>query len=443
MIANKKTLYPSEPLKIWEEAKQFRARLFSEYADARKEGRLRVFTAAGVSPCFASGFRDVMIMGFEPLLVNLGFRSDFAEGCLTAAENYGFARGMCAMSKLVWGSAIWNKFMLSDGTVLNEWPKPDFMIGTGLSSCHNKVIQFLAEWEKVPFFLLDTPKFYPHLDDKLLDYVTNQVLELIEWMKKITGRGFDDELFIEGVLYQTRSFRLWTKIMNLCQTIPTPVDEKALLSMITPNLIRPHTKETFEFYTRLLDEVQDRVARGIAAVPNEQFRVISDAVPPWPYLNLWRYLEREYGAVYVASPYSVIIAGSWRFDDKGDLEAVPTPEEINMPLNSLKEAVRALIWYKMHFASETSYTVASAEAHHEAMKAIARQWKADGGILHINRACTMMGLGGVESRNVLQEAGLRCIIMEGNSCDPRDMNLTHTREEIDTYMDFMGVRKVP
>src|SRR3990167_4581901 len=120
MVVSKKALYPSEPLKIWDEAKRLRARLFSEYAYARKEGKLSVFTAAGVSPCFASGFEDVMIMGFEPLLVNLGFRNDFAEGCLTAAENYGFARGMCAMSKLVWGSAIWNKFMLSDGTVLNE-----------------------------------------------------------------------------------------------------------------------------------------------------------------------------------------------------------------------------------------------------------------------------------------------------------------------------------
>ncbi len=442
MVEFKKALYPTEPLKIWDEAKRLRARLFSEYAYARKEGKLSVFTAAGVSPCFASGFEDVMIMGHEPLLVNLGFRNDFAEGCLTAAENYGFARGMCAMSKLVWGSAIWNKFMLSDGTVLNEWPKPDFMIGTGLSSCHNKIIQFLAEWEKVPFYLLDIPKFYPHIDDKLMEYVTNQVMDLIEWMEKITGRKFNDELFIEGVINQTRNFKLWTKIMNLCQTVPTPMDEKTLLSLITPNLIRPHTREVLDFYTRLLEEVEDRVARGIAAVPNEQFRIISDAVPPWAYLNIWRYLEKEYGAVYVASPYTVIIAGSWRFDKKGDLEAVPTPEEINMPLSTREEAVRAILWYKMHFASETSYTIASVEAHHEATKAIARQWKADGAILHINRACTMMGLGGIETRNSLAEMGIRSIIMEGNSCDPRDMNLAHTREEIDTYMDFMGVKKV-
>lgn len=441
MSNNKKALYPTEPLKVWDEAKKLRARIFKDYVEAHDKGKLRVFSSTSISPSLASGFEDVQIMGLEPLLAQLGATQEFAMRCLQASETYGFSRDMCAMSKLLWGSAIWDKFNLPDGTVLDKWPNPDLMICTGLSGCHNKIIQFLAEYKERPFYLIDSPRFYPYNDDDTIDFLTMQVMDLIEWMEKVTKRKFNDELFIQGVYNQFRAFRLWTKIMILNQTIPAPLDEKSILALITPSVTRPHTQEVVDFYTHVLEETEDRVARGIAAAPNEQFRVISDAIPPWSYLSIWRYLEREYGAVYVASPYSVLIIGSWMLDDKGNLVPVPTPEEQKWKITNREQAVRALMWYKSFFATETSYTIASVEAHHECMKAIAKNWKANAAILHLNRGCPMMGLGGVESRNALQEAGFPAMIIEGSSADPRDLNLVRTKEEIDIFLDFVGVKR--
>lgn len=441
MTDTKKALYPTEPLKIWDEAKKLRSKIFNEYASAHADGKLRVFSSTSISPALACGFEGVQIMGLEPLLAQLGASQDFALHCLGASENYGYSRDMCAMSKLVWGSAIWDKFNLPDGTILEKWPKPDFMICTGLSGCHNKIIQFLGEYTETPFYLIDSPRFYPYNDDDTIEFLTIQVLELIEWMEKLTKKKFNDELFIQGVYNQFRAFRLWTKIMLLNQTIPAPLDEKSMLALITPNVTRPHTQEVVDFYTHVLEEVQDRVDRGIAAAPNEQFRVISDAIPPWSYLSIWRYLEKEYGAVYVGSPYSILVIGSWKLDDEGNLVPVLTPEELNWKITTREEAVKALMWYKSFFATETSYTIASAEGHHDCMKAIAKGWKANAAILHCNRGCPMMGLGGIESRNVLQATGLPAMIIEGSSSDPRDLNLVRTKEEIDIFLDFIGLKK--
>ncbi|NIR14539.1 MAG: benzoyl-CoA reductase, bzd-type, subunit O, partial [Desulfobacterales bacterium] len=103
-----------------------------------------------------------------------------------------------------------------------------------------------------------------------LDYLTKQVLDYIEFAEKTTGKKFDDELFIESVINEGRSFKLWTQIMLLNQNTPAPLDEKTIFSFITPNLMRPFKKETGDFYQRLLDETAERVEKGIAAVGNEQ-----------------------------------------------------------------------------------------------------------------------------------------------------------------------------
>lgn len=441
MTDKRKAIYPSEPLKIWDEAKSLRAKYFREYVEAKDKGKLRVLSGTTTTPALASGFEDVCIMGLEPLLANLGFFNDFALRCLTASESYGFAREQCGMSKLVWGAAILNKFIMTDGAILDEWPAPDFALCLGPTACHNKLMQFLAEYKDTPCYLLDTPMYYPHNDEHVLKYLVTQGLNVIEWMEKRTRRKFNDELFIKGVHNQCRSLRLWTKIMLLNQTVPAPLDEKTIFALIAPNVLRPYSPEVVDFYQRLLEEVEDRVKRGIAAVANEQLRVISDSIPPWSYLSIWRYMEREYGIVSVGSPYSLVIIGSWRFDDKGDLEPVPTPDEMNMKITSREEALRALFWYKTHFATESNYTTASVKAQHELIKALARQWKAEAAILHLNRGCPMQAMGGVESRNALLKAGVRSILIEGSCADPRDLNIIRAKEEIDIFLDFLGIRK--
>jgi benzoyl-CoA reductase subunit B len=361
---------------------------------------------------------------------------------MEAAERYGFGRELCGYSKNVWGAMMLNQFIMPDGTILDEWPVPDVAVSWAGHNCHCKWIQFMSEYKDIPCSLLDSPKVYPRIDEALLNYLTVQVLDCIDFVETTTKRKFDDELLIEGVYNEFRAFRLWTEIMLLNQNIPAPLEEKTIYSLMVPNLMRPFSKETVDFNQRLLEEVQDRVDRGIAAVGNERFRIMTDAIPPWPYLSLWRYLEREWGVVSVGSPYVIPLVGSWEFDDQGNFVPVLTPEELGWKITTREEAVRAEVWYRSHFATETIYFQSGGRIEQKVATDIARQWKVDAAILHVNRGCILQALGGVENRRALMEAGIPAMNYEGNDGDPRDLNMPLTKRHIDIFLESLGIEKL-
>jgi len=128
--------------------------------------------------------------------------------------------------------------------------------------------------------------------------------------------------------------------------------------------------------------------------------------------------------------------------DEGDLIPTPMPMDIGMPMTTREEAVRALCWYRSHFSTETPYNIACGEVLHELTLKIAKQWKADGGMLHQNIGCTMQALGSLESRNAVAEAGIPCINYEGNDADVRDIDMTNMKRKFDIFFEANGVKRL-
>ena len=63
------------------------------------------------------------------------------------------------------------------------------------------------------------------------------------------------------------------------------------------------TSEIVDYYAELLKTMKDRVARGIGAVPNEQYRLLWDNIPIW---HRMRWLSKEFvshNACLVADTY--------------------------------------------------------------------------------------------------------------------------------------------
>ncbi len=442
-MASEKAKYKTEPFKIWDEAKRLRDKFFQDYVEAKEKGGINAICSTGITVTLASGLgEDVYVMGSEPLAGQTAHHRDFSLRALETCEKRRLGTEICGYTKNVLGSMMLEKFIMPDGTMLDHWPIPDFITSWSLAPCHTKWFQLMSEYKNIPQYAFDLPRIYPRNDKSLLDYLTAQGLDAIEWMEHVTKRKYNDELLIQGVKNETRAYSLWTKIMTLNQNIPAPMDEKTIFSFVVPSLMRPYTKEVGDFYQRLLEEVQDRVDRGIAAAPNERFRIITDAIPPWSYLSLWRYMEREYGVVSIGSPYVICLIGSWMFDNKRNLMPTPTPEEAGMPLTTREEAVRAVMWYRTHFSTETLYSTAGQREQHEVTQAIARQWQANGGILHVNRGCTMQALGAVEGRRALMETGLPAMNFEGNDADPRDLNYALTKRQIDMFLESLGLKRL-
>jgi len=270
-----------------------------------------------------------------------------------------------------------------------------------------------------------------------IDYVVGQLMDGIDWLQEVTGKTFDDEKFIQATKYSLNSMYKWAKVCELNQAIPAPLGEKEMFTLYVLGILEKASKEVSDFYDELYEEVEDRVKRGIAAIPNEEYRLMTDSQPPWAFLDMWRYLERNYNAISIGSVYTYSLEGVWDIKD-GKLIA-KEPFDAGTTRES---ACRALAEYELYKPVYQSFYHADYKS--QLMVMIAQQWKVQGVILHLNRGCEGSSLGIFENRIALMDAGFSCLMLEGSMADEGAIDRQATFKKIQVFMDkITGGSKVP
>ncbi|MBX3647930.1 MAG: benzoyl-CoA reductase, bzd-type, subunit O [Rhodocyclaceae bacterium] len=428
--------YPTEQLKCWKKAKELREQYYINFAKAHEKGGLRWSGSAWALDAIPAGLgNDVYSLTGEPYGATIAVDKKFNKECQDAAESYGFARDLCAYMRTYWGSIILNKYPFG-----GEFPKPDFNFQTQICCSHAKWYQAASKLEHdTPTFFIDVSVgAYQDLTTERLDYVTNQGLEACEWLEKTTGRKFNDELFIEAVKNEMRSTSLWAAICAENKAKPAPLDEKTMYSLYVLATLSKSSKWCADFYQECLDEVKDRVARGIAAVPNERCRVMSDTQPPWGFLKVFRYLE-EYGAVSIGSLYTFGLEGIWETKPDGTWGPRTLPWEKGIEMNTREEAMRLYCDWNLskpqwqHFYDPRIKT--------EMMKTIVKEWGVDGVMLHLNRGCEGLSIGIMENRLGLAASGVPVMTFEGNMGDEREFDLGRTQSRVDSFMETLNLKR--
>ena len=428
--------YPTEQLKCWKKAKELREQYYINFAKAKEKGGIRWSGSAWALDAIPAGLgNDVYSLTGEPYGAAIAIDKKFNKECQDAAESYGFARDLCAYMRTYWGSIILNKYPFG-----GEFPKPDFNFQTQICCSHAKWYQAAAKLEHdTPTFFIDVSVGpYNEMTSERLDYVTNQGLEAVEWLEKTTGRKFNDELFIEAVKNEMRSTSLWAAICCENKVKPAPLDEKTMYSLYVLATLSKSSKWCADFYQECLDEVKDRVKRGIAAVPNERCRVMSDTQPPWGFLKVFRYLE-EYGAVSIGSLYTFGLEGIWETKPDGSWGPRTLPWEKGIEMNTREQAMRLYADWNLskpqwqHFYDPRLKT--------EMMKTIVKEWQVDGVMLHLNRGCEGLSLGIMENRLGLAASGIPVMTFEGNMGDEREFDLGRTQNRVDSFMETLGLKR--
>ncbi len=435
MSVAKSAIYPTEALRCWPKAKELRERYYRDYASAKERGGLRWAGSAWTLDAIPSALgRDVYPLTGEPYAAAIAHDRKFNLECQNATEAAGFSRDLCAYMRSYWGSIYLNRYL--DG---RPFPKPDFNFQTVICCSHAKWYQHAAQLEGTPSRFIDVSVGpYATLTQARLQYVVDQGLESIPWLEQVSGRRFDDELFIEAVQNEMRSTALWAEICCLNQAKPAPLDEKTMFSLYVMATLHKSSRWCADFYEELRDEVADRVARGIAAVPHERCRLISDTQPPWAFLKLYRYLE-EYGAVSVGSLYTFGLEGIWETKPDGRWGARTTPMQQGVSITTREQAMRLYCDWNLskpqwqHFYDPRLKT--------EMMKTIVREWQVDGVLLHLNRGCEGLSLGIMENRLGLTEAGIPVMSYEGNMGDEREFDYERTRSRIDSFMEILRLKR--
>ncbi|MDP2644513.1 MAG: benzoyl-CoA reductase, bzd-type, subunit O [Desulfobacterales bacterium] len=428
------TGYKTEPLKCWQKAKELRQKHYTDYARAHEKGGLRWAGGAWSFDAIPEGLGpDVYPLSGEPYGATVSL-SPIGPEALKAVERQGYARDICAYARNYLGSILIDKYVLG-----GPFPKADFILQTHMCCTHVKWYQTAAELEgNIPSFFIDAsvgpPPPWGELTDAKLEYIVGQMLDTIENLQKVTGRTFDVERFIDAVMYDMKSTHFWAKTCELNQAVPAPLDEKTMYSLYVLATLHRSCAEVADFYVELYGEVKDRVDRGIAAIPNERWRLMTDSQPPWGFLQLWTDLAEKYGAVSIGSLYTFGLEGIFEMKD-GDFVA----KEILPKPATLEEACRVLAEWNLYRPQWPHFF--SPRYKSDMMIAIARQWKVDGVILHLNRGCEGSAMGVPENRLDLLEAGYPTIAFEGSMADTRDMDREGIRERVEAFMDMLQAQK--
>lgn len=442
--------YKTEPLKLWNRAKEIRNAFYQNYVDAHKNGGLRWAGGAWTFDAIPAGLGDdVYSVTSEPYAASIAFQREFSKECLEAAEKAGYARDLCAYMRNYWGSILLDKWAFADDDGKRiPFPEPDFIWQDHICCSHAKWYQVVRDIKgDIPMFCVDVASGpYIQLNENRLNYVAGQLIDGIEWLEKTTCRRFDDQKFIDACWNDFRSTHTWAKICELNQAVPAPLDEKTMYSLYVLATLQKSWKVVADFYDDLFVEVADRVKRGIVAVTNERCRVMSDTQPPWGFLKIFRYMG-NYGCVSVGSLYTFGLEGMWIWEDaKPGTAGTATPKRlIPRPMpprkpTSREEACRMLADW--HLCKPQYQHFYHPKYKNDYMTAIARQWKLDGIMLHYNRGCEGLSLGIAENRLALQAAGFPVMTFEGNMGDEREFDESRARERIDSFMETLGIKQI-
>lgn len=428
--------YPTETLKCWQKAKELRQDYYRSFEEAKSKGGLRWMGSAWAFDAVPAGLgKDVFSMTGEPYGASCAFNKPVSLKYLKAAENFGFARDLCSYMRNYWGSILENESVFG-----GKFPRADFGWTQHICCSHAKWYQNACELEGgVPLFAVDVgagayPPFEPEMYQHRVDYVAGQLLDGIEWLEKITGREFQDELFLEAAWNDIRSTNRWAEICMLNRAVPAPLDEKSIYSLYVFGVLEKSNGAFADFYDELYEEVKDRVERGIAAVPNEKLRWMSDTQPPWGFLKIYRYME-EWGAVSIGSLYTYGLTGMWLYDEENqDLRPRPLP-----PARPTTREEACNMLADWHLSKPEYQHFYHPEYKTKMMDAIARKWGCEGIILHYNRGCEGLSTGIAENRLGLIKRGHRVMTYEGNMGDEREFDETATKNRIDIFLENLGL----
>lgn len=265
----------------------------------------------------------------------------------------------------------------------------------------------------VPHYVLKTARLTKreeHTAEELADF-QNQLEEHIKDICKRFGTTFSEERLKEITAESDKANHLWQECLKMAKLQPAPWSDFDAFTAMAPIVIARGLPECTEYYENLLAEIKQRVTDGVTSVPDEQVRLVWDAIPIWPRKNWLQKLAAENNAVFVASTYT----HSWWF--KFD------------PDNAMESICRRYIWNTMNRSLDWIMGWTMDMMH---------DWNAQGIVCHWNHSCGIWNSYVKRRLPLYKEAGVPHIVIEADMVDARYFDEAKVREQM---TEFIGQLK--
>ena len=331
------------------------------------------------------------------------------EALCSKAEEMGYSTDLCAYARADIGCSV------AKGGPIGGLPKPDMLI------CCNNICGTVLKWYEVqaryygvPLFILDTPVCHTGFFPETGAYVKAQITEYIGFLETVTRRKLDMDRMNQVGHLSLEGQKLWQQVLRTTAHKPSPMSAFDAFFFLALIVTLRGTTTAVDFYRKLLAEMNDRIAKGISVVPDEQYRLLWDNLPVWHRLKWLSKKFSDHKACLVADTYTSAWCGAIQYIDPDNfLDSIAqayTRIYLNIGIDQMADQVLDMI----------------------------RFYDINGLVMHSNRSCKPYSFGQMDIMHIVQKkAGIPVLMLEADMVDPRSFSESQMDTRIDAFMEII------
>ncbi len=323
------------------------------------------------------------------------------------AEDRGYHPDLCSYARIDLGHAFSGK------TPAGSLPRPDLLF------CCNNICQTVLYWYKelshywdIPLIVFDTPFNFRDIQESDIRYMVRQFEEMIPQLEKISGRKFSDNRFKKIIGLGSEASLTWGRVLATMKHSPAPMTIFDAFVHMAPVVSLRGLPVSLDYYHILLEELEDRVEKGIGAITNEQKRLMWDNIAVWFKLRDWSVLFAERGFNFVAATYTNAWAETIHYLDPGS------------PFESMARAYSLVILNN------------NMDHRLKLMEQMIRDYRIDGLVILSLRSCKPYSVGQYDIRRMLGERlGVKTLVIEADMTDFRTFSEAQIRTRLEAFFE--------
>ena len=332
-----------------------------------------------------------------------------------AAEGHGYSRDLCAYARIDLGHHF------TGNTPAGKLPRPDLLFAS------NNICQTVLYWYKalahywhIPLLLFDTPFNFESPSDGSIEYMSAQLEEMIPALERVSGRRFNPDRFIQMIALSKESCALWGRVLDTMKTRPAPMTIFDAFVHLAPIVSLRGLEVTRDYYRTLLEEMQERVDRGIGALTRERKRLMWDNIAIWFKVRQMAELFAARGLNFVTATYTNAWAETGGMIDPG------------RPFESLARAYSQVILNN------------NLKHRLELMERLIREYRVDGLVMHSARSCKPYSIGQYDlKRGISDRLRIPSAVIEADIADARAFSENQVTSQLELFFEALESHSQP
>jgi len=325
------------------------------------------------------------------------------------AEARGYHQDLCSYARIDLGH------FLSGKTPVGRLPRPDLLFASN-NICQTVVYWYrvLAHQLKIPLLLFDTPYNFEDIAEMDVVYMVQQLEEMIPVLEEVSGRRFDHRKFQEMIRIARDSSFAWGEVLATMKTHPAPMTIFDAFIHLAPIVSLRGLPVALDYYNILLEELRERIEKGIGAIQNERKRLMWDNIAIWYKVREFSNLFAERGMNFVTATYT----NAWA------------------ETTSLMDADRPF----ESMARTYSQVVLNNNLDHRLrlMQRLVKEYDVDGLVIHSAKSCKPYSVGQYDLKRLLMDRlQIPSVIVDADITDFRAYSEEQTNTRLEAFFETL------